>query len=201
MEERVEHLRPHVQEAEEYIMAQNNVAVEERLRDAEEAEEPGTMTTGSIIGTNAEMPMSAAQLQSAGYVYVYDTRTADQYVVNRNMLAQQLQKTRPDGSYVFSTKKPDGIEPVRGTFKCLLHADDANRDDYNRMGLPICPKDSLRSAHDVRLHMRHRHRREWETIEGERLDKERQRTEIREDNLAESIRLLAARDSSGNRGA
>ena len=200
METGGKHVWPSIQEAEEHMTTNNGTDIEEMLRDAEDAEEPGTMSPGTAIGANAGMPMTASQLESAGYVYVYDTRTADQSVINRNMLPQQLKKIRPDGSYVFSTKKPEGIEIIRGTFKCLLHADDPHRKDYTRMGLTICPKDSLSSAHDVRLHMQHRHRREWETIEGERIDRERERSQKRDDNLAESIRLLAGRETSRNTG-
>ena len=78
------------------MTTQNNVALEEMLRDAEDAAEPGDMVSGQIISQNGEMTMTTSQLQSAGWVYVYDTRTADRSVVNRNMLPQQLQKLRPD---------------------------------------------------------------------------------------------------------
>jgi len=176
----------------------NEPAVEEMMRDAEVAEEPGDMKQGAVISANDDMTMSAAELQSAGYVYVYDTRTADRSVINRNMLQQQLQKQRPDGSFVFSTRKPEGIEPVIGTFKCLLHADDPNREKYDKMGLVVCPKSTLPSRYDVTLHMRFRHRREWLTIEGEREEEERERARLRDDNMAETLRLLADRERPQN---
>jgi hypothetical protein len=169
-------------------------AVEEMMRDAEEAAEPGDIKPGSVINATTDMTMSASELQSAGYVYVYDTRTADRSVVNRNMLQQQLEKRREDGSFVFSTRKPEGIEAARGTFKCLLHVDDPNRERYNQMGLIVCPKDSLRSQYDVSLHMQFRHRREWQTIEGEREEQEKERTRARDDSMAETMRLLAERN-------
>ena len=168
------------------------------IRDAEVAEEPGDMKQGSVISASADMTMNAAELQSAGYVYVYDNRTADRSVINRNMLQQQLEKKRSDGSFVFSTRKPEGIEPVRGTFKCVLHEDDPNRERYTRMGLAVCPKDSLSSQYDVSLHMRFRHRREWQTIEAEREDMERERTRLRDDNMAEAMRLLVDRERPQN---
>ena len=80
-------------------------AVEEMMRDAEEAAEPGDIKPGSVINASADMTMSASELQSAGYVYVYDTRTADRSVINRNMLQQQLEKRREDGSFVLSCRK------------------------------------------------------------------------------------------------
>ena len=82
------------------------VAIEEMLRDAEEAAEPGGTKAGTVISQSQDMTMTAAELQSAGYVYVYDTITAKSSIVNRNMLSQILQKMRPVGSYVFSTRKP-----------------------------------------------------------------------------------------------
>ena len=92
----------------------DGTAIEEMLRDAEDAAEPGDMATGQVISRRDDMTMTTSQLQSAGWVYVYDTVTADRSVVNRNMLPQQLQKQRPDGSYVFSTRKPEGIEIIVG---------------------------------------------------------------------------------------
>ena len=176
----------------------NEPAIEEMMRDAEEAAEPGELKQGAVISASTEMTMSTTELQSAGYVYVYDTRTADRSVINRNMLQQQLEKQRPDGSFVFSTRKPEGIEPVRGTFKCLLHEDDPNRERYTQMGLIVCPKDSLRSQYDVSLHMQYRHRREWQTIEGEREEQERERARVRDDSMAETMRLLADRNRQEN---
>lgn len=68
------------------------VAIEEMLRDAEEAAEPGDTKAGAVINTTQDMTMTAAELQSAGYVYVYDTVNGKSSIVNRNMLPQILQK-------------------------------------------------------------------------------------------------------------
>ena len=43
--------------------------------------------------------------------------------------------------------------------------------------------------------MQKRHRREWATIDGERIDEERLRERTRQDNLDEAIKLLAERDT------
>ena len=69
----------------------NEPAIEEMMRDAEMADEPGDLKAGKVISATTDMTMSTSELQSAGYVYVYDTRTASRSVVNRNMLQQQLQ--------------------------------------------------------------------------------------------------------------
>ena len=175
-------------------------SIQEELRDAEVAEEPGNMKPGAVVGNSNGMTMTAAELQSAGYVYVYDNRTGDRSVVNRNMLEQQLGKRRDDGTYAFTTTKPE-FERQYGGLKCLLHKEDPNRAEYDRMGLTYCTKDNLTASHDLRVHMQKRHRREWATIDGERIDEERIRERARQDNLAEAIRLLAERDSeSSNKG-
>ena len=179
-------------------MTQEKQSIHEMLRDAEAAEEPGNMKAGQFVGNSDGMTMTALELQSAGYVYVYDNRTGDRSMVNRNMLEQQLQKTREDGSYVFTTQKPD-FERYYGELKCLLHPDDPNRELYDRMGLATCTKDNLTASHDLRVHMEKRHRREWATIDGERKEEERLRERDRQDNLAEVVKLLAERDSRPQR--
>lgn len=171
-------------------------SVHEMLRDADAAPEPGNMSAGTVIGNANGMQMSATELRSAGYVYVFNVRTGDRSTVNRNMLEQQLQKTFEDGTYAFSTKKPVGIEPARGKIKCLLHADDPNREKYSSMGLPVCRKSNIVASHDLRVHMEKRHRREWATINGEEIEKEKIRERDRQDNLTEAIRLLAENNSN-----
>ena len=121
-----------------------------------EAPEPGLqeiteVNQGSIV-------------ESAGYVYIWDTRTADRSVCNRNMLQTTLGKLRKDGSRVFTTVKPD-FEPRGGQHKCLLHESDENREEYDSLGLPVCTKDNLDSPYQVNRHMQTRHPQEWATIE------------------------------------
>ena len=169
-------------------------SIHEMLRDAETAQEPGDWKAKQNIGGTEGISMTALELQSAGYVYVYDNKTGDRSLVNRNMLQQQLLKTREDGTYVFTTQKPE-FERYYGELKCLLHPDDPNRELYDRMGLATCTKDNLTASHDLRVHMEKRHRREWATIDGERKEEERLRERDRQDNLAEVVKLLAERDS------
>jgi hypothetical protein len=69
------------------------------------------------------------------------------------------------------------------------------------MGLAYCTKDNLTATHDLRVHMEKRHRREWATIDGERIEEERARERARQDNLADAIKLLAERDTQpSNKG-
>ena len=179
----------------------DGTAIEEMLRDAEAAEEPGDMATGQVISRSDDMTMTTSQLQSAGWVYVYDTVTADRSVVNRNMLPQQLQKQRPDGSYFFSTRKPDGIEPMRGELKCFLHDDEPNRKQNNSMGLIHCAKSNLLTELDRERHMRYRHPRAHATVENERVRSEREADRQERLALTESIKAMAESNRRGNRDA
>lgn len=183
------------------MTTQNNVALEEMLRDAEDAAEPGDMVSGQIISQNGEMTMTTSQLQSAGWVYVYDTRTADRSVVNRNMLPQQLQKLRPDGSYVFSTQKPEGFEPIVGDLNCLLHADDPDREKHNLMGLVTCTKTGFMNELNRDRHLRSRHPRAYATLENERVREDREAERQERLALTESIKAMAESNRRGNKDA
>mgnify|MGYP003131127598 FL=1 len=180
-------------------MTQEKQSIHEMLRDAEAAEEPGNMKAGQFVGNSDGMTMTATELSSAGWVYVYNVRTGDRSTVNRNMLEQQLQKTFDDGTYAFSTKKPEGVEPPRGKIKCLLHKDDPNRELYRQMGLPECIKDNLNTSHDLTTHMQKRHRREWASIDGQAQEEERLRDRERDDRLADALRLLVENNTPSRR--
>jgi len=148
--------------------------VEEMVRDAERAEEPGKEDSRIINKGDAELPIPMVMsIKSAGYVYIYDTRTGERSLTNRNMLPSQLKKRRADGSVVFTTISP-GIKPARGTLKCTLHADGANREHYDELGLPVCRKANLTSPFQVKRHMQKRHPVEWATIEEERVAAEKE---------------------------
>ena len=110
-----------------------------------------------------------------------------------------MQKTFDDGTYAFSTKKPEGVEPPRGKIKCLLHKDDPNRELYRQMGLPECIKDNLNTSHDLTTHMQKRHRREWASIDGQAQEEERLRDRERDDRLADALRLLVENNTPSRR--
>ena len=138
-----------------------------------EAPEPGVNTIRNEIAS--AFPDST--IESAGYVYIWDTQTGKQSVCNRNMLQSTLGKLRKDGTRFFTTIKPD-FEPHGGTFKCTLHADNENRELYDSLGLAVCTKDDLDSPYQVTRHMSTRHPQEAETIND--LDATAQREEDRE---------------------
>jgi len=158
-------------------------AIEEQIRDAEVvAESPIVVETDKEL----EVEMSPTQLKSAGYVYIYDTKTYERSLCNRNMLPHNLKKKRPDGSMVFTTIKPQ-VGPKRGHLKCMLHADEPGRHHYDDLGLATCLKSNLTSPYQVKRHMQKRHKDEYATIkeEEERAEKERER------KLRESLIKLA----------
>jgi len=163
--------------------------LEELTRDAEPAPEPGTLHIKDIIHRGDEdlpAPMVAQALESACWVFVYDTKTGERSIINRNMLAAQLDKRREDGSRIFTTVKP-ATPPARGTFKCLLHPTSPNRALYDRMGLPVCKKSNLTSEFQVMRHMQTRHRIEWQTIENERTRQEKNQEREFQQQLLERV--------------
>jgi len=166
--------------------------IQQAVLEAEAAVEPGEMKAGQVLHEGDEeldAPMVALKPKSAGYVYIYDTRTGDRSVCNRNMLKQHLEKKRTDGSLVFTVVDPH-ITQKRGRFKCLLHPEGPNREHYDELGLPVCRKSNLTSPFQVARHMRKRHPVEWETIEEER--KTAERIEEREDRRVQREMLSLA---------
>ena len=148
----------------------------ELIEEAEAAPEPGSFNRSQVIHSSSDafpIDVQIASLESAGYVYVYDTADGERSVVNRNMLEAQLSKLRPDGTRFFTTVKP-AFEPVRGTLKCLLHKDDPDRGQYDIWGFATCNKSNLVSEFQVNRHVQVRHRMEWQTIEAERERAERE---------------------------
>ena len=160
-------------------MTQNISEVLEQL-----ADQPGE--DGVVVapepGATSDIAQSfpGSMVESAGYVYIWDTETGKQSVCNRNMLQATLGKKRKDGTRVFTTLKPD-FEPQGGTYKCMLHADDESRETYNGLGLAVCTKDNLDSPYQVTRHMQTRHPQEWETIDD--MNATAQREEDRECQL------------------
>ena len=134
------------------------------------APEPAGLVEDEVIHAgSAELPVPVvvSSITSAGYVYIYDTKTGDRSLTNKNMLAIQLKKLRADGSRVFTTIKPD-ITVVNGNIKCLLHKDSPTHLQYAAMGFPECTKDNLISEFHRDRHMASKHRSEWAAIKADR---------------------------------
>lgn len=143
---------------------------------ASPAPEPGSAGRNDVIHRGDDdlpAPMRIGALSSAGYVEVWDTRTRERSVVNRNLLPTQLKKLRPDKTRVFTTVKPTE-PPARGALKCPLHPEGPHRTEYDVLGLPTCGKANLTSPYQVRRHMEKRHPTSWATLEEERVRVERE---------------------------
>ncbi len=148
--------------------------IEEILRDTNKADEPGMETMGDVIqkGNDSTPEIGGMRIiGSAGYTNVYDTLTGIPSKINNNNLKQVLLKKRDNETYVFELKQR--VTPKIGIYRCLLHADDPNREHYDLLGLAVCPKGNLASPFQVRRHMMKKHKVEWESIEQERIDAEK----------------------------
>ena len=152
--------------------------IAEMILRAEQAMEPGSMNAMQVIHNTEEgegapdLPMIVNSLQSAGYVYIYDTQTGERSVTNRNMLPSQLRKTRDDGSLVFTTIRPKKVAK-RGSFPCYLHTSSPRRALFDTLGLATCRKATLTSDYEVQNHMKARHKREWGILQKMEADAER----------------------------
>jgi len=155
--------------------SEDDMRPEELALLAQDAISPG-MGDGLVQMPSKETPwgITIEEMESAGWVTVWDKFTGEPSKVNRNMLAGQLLKVNDEGVRCFTTVKP-AIEPWRGSTLCMLHPDSEDRSAYNRMGLPVCKSGNLASDFQMRLHMQHRHKNEWaqiQDIEQQKVDEE-----------------------------
>jgi len=154
---------------------ENAELIEEMMRRVEKAEEPG-LPPGTVVhrGNNdVPTPGIIGHVSSAGYVWVYDTKTGAPSKINMNMLHMQLKKRHEDGSLAFTVHKP-AFDPPRGECKCMLHPDNEERSYYDSLGLPVCQSAHLRNPYEVQQHMKKRHPKEWATLESIKRERERQ---------------------------
>jgi len=121
--------------------------------------------------------MSVRTISSAGIVHLWDTKTFEKVPILYYMANQKMKEKRTDGSYRWTAREPDG-KPWKGTIKCRLHKEDADRKFYDTLGLRYCNKSNLANVYERDRHMKMKHPKEWESIESAR--KEQERTEDRE---------------------
>jgi len=146
------------------LESEDEMRPEELALLAQDAISPG-MEDALVQLPSKETPwgITIEEMESAGWVTVWDKFTGEPSKVNRNMLAAQLLKVNDEGVRCFTTVKP-AIEPWRGSTPCMLHPDSEDRSAYDRMGLPVCKSGNLASEFQMRLHMQHRHKNEWAQI-------------------------------------
>jgi len=147
------------------LESEDEMRPEELALLAQDAISPG-MEDALVQLPSKETPwgITIEEMESAGWVTVWDKFTGEPSKVNRNMLAAQLLKVNDEGVRCFTTVKP-AIEPWRGSTPCMLHPDSEDRSAYDRMGLPVCKSGNLASEFQMRLHMQHRHKNEWAQIQ------------------------------------
>lgn len=175
--------------------------LERRTRELTPGEEPG-MKVGDYVrepsiernddGTVDWKPgLIVTDLQSAGWTWIYNTKTREPSLCNNNMLPTQLKLKNPDKTFVFTTQKPSR-PPWRGKIKCFLHADRPEFAQFADMGLipqsGSCRKQTIPNEFQLINHMRNKHPQEWAAISKERDDTERR--EEREERQA-ILRQLA----------
>lgn len=164
--------------------------IAEMLRDAEgrKVELPSELTKNPVLNPEDKTapPTVVTGITSAGYVYVWDTRTYVKAPVLYYILAQVLRQRREDGSYRWTTNDP-GKLPKRGTYVCMLHKDHPNRKHYDELGFRVCPRDGIINAYQVTQHMKSKHRAEWATIEQERVERERQEDRRLQQLMVEAV--------------
>ena len=178
------------------MVTENQTALEEMVRLAQRADEPGARP-GTVIhkGSDDSAKIEVLAVSSAGYCWIYDTQSAEPSRVNRNMLLTKLKQTRADGSYVFTTVKPS-FSPKRGTFQCLLSPSNPERERYSLLGFGTCPKSNLTSPMQVELHMQHCHKTEWRTIQQEKVEKEKsEERELRKLLLTNAANSASVKDT------
>ena len=175
-------------------------SVEELMHAAEEAVVESDATEGDLVHKpSGDVPfgMRVDEVLSAGHVWVYDIRNGDRSRINKNNLQVQLGKRDPDtGKRVFTTDKnyPGMPTPTVGQYKCILHKDDPNRAEYNKLGFIVCKKSNIPSPSEVENHARNRHQQEWRQImEAEQRERDERRAKIEELQLE---RLLADQPAS-----
>jgi hypothetical protein len=150
-----------------------------QMQDAKPAPEPGTLRVRDVLHKGDEevpVPVRASALNSAGYRFIYDTKTGERSITNRNMLPAQLQKKRPDGTPYFTVRQPK-VESKIQAQKCWLHAESAERELFDAMGLPVCAKANLANAHQAELHVKKKHPAAYAAIKDarEKAEKEQDR--------------------------
>lgn len=153
----------------------NEGLIQEALRDAKLVDLPSELKANPVIHKGDETldaPMTVKELSSAGYVYIWDSRTFERAPVLYYMLSSIMRRRREDGSFIWTTNDPKQL-PARGTHKCLLHKDSPNRESYKKMGLRTCKKSNIINEYEVKQHMLKKHPKEWMSIEDVRKERER----------------------------
>ena len=155
---------------------EQDALIVEMLRSAKGVELPSELAKNPVIHRgDGELPapMTVTELRSGKYFWIWETDTGEKVPVLGYMLGQKLRQKLPSGKFRFTTIDP-GIRPKRGEIKCMLHAEAKDRKHYDELGFRTCRKSNITNQYQLEQHMKHRHPQEWEAIDKERKDKERE---------------------------
>ncbi|KKK86865.1 hypothetical protein LCGC14_2758980 [marine sediment metagenome] len=129
-------------------LTDNESLIAEQLRDAKLVDLPSELKANPVIhrgDEELEAPMTVKELSSAGYVYIWDSRTFERAPVLYYMLPSILRRRREDGSFIWTTNDPHK-QPEMGHMKCLLHKDSPDRKEYDKMGFRACKKSNITTS-------------------------------------------------------
>lgn len=154
--------------------------VQEQLMDAAIAElrmNPQTAVehfrpTGEVAEALEGGSMTVTKTQ-ADKLTIYSNQDGTPSTVLVYMLSKKLQQKLPDGRPAFSLNP---VPRVMGEMLCPLHERHPERAHYDAIGLAgkVCKKSNITTVFEVEMHMKRKHKQEWQTIERDRERRERE---------------------------
>jgi hypothetical protein len=123
------------------------------------------LTEGNLLGAMTQ----SSDPGSRDKITLYSTETGLPSQVLVNMLEKKLVQKLPNGKPAWSET------PTKDYSKCLLHEEHQRRSEWDSIGLAgtTCRKSNITSEFELRQHMLHRHRVEWQVIEEARAQAEK----------------------------
>lgn len=163
-------------------------SVDEALLEAAlaEVEQLNKRFSKPTLQTNTDgLPAMAVTRTHDGMITIFATDTGMPSTIMRYMLPNALKKTREDGKAAFSLHQQ--VVYHTGQVLCMLNPEHPLRPLLNSIGLRYrtCRKKTIASEGDLRFHMQHRHKQEWEIYQVHIKDEEtRLQRELMEAQLA-----------------
>lgn len=102
-------------------------------------------------------------------VRLYSRMDGEPLDIPAALAEKALEKTLPDGSFMFTPNPDDAPAYHQGDVKCFLHEESTERmsgvlDQVGLAGI-TCPAANLASVYSKRIHAQHRHRQQWEAYQ------------------------------------
>lgn len=140
-------------------------------------------------------PIVRTETKDAGHVWLRRNMDGKLVLVNRNSLAARIKQKLPDGRLAWLLPEAAHRGPFIGTEKCLLHPEHPlYRERYEPMGLNPCgstagqpPKGNFANREAVIVHMKGKHRPQWEMIEAAEERARQDARDLRDGKVAEAL--------------